>query len=60
MKQRVTVLSFTTRLVIRISHDEEEAPRSLRPSINSMSRSLVHFIGGLKEKERFMSKIYVK
>lgn len=55
VKKRVTGLSFTTGLVIRISHDEEEAPRSLKPSINSMSPSLVHFIGGLMG-----GKIYVK
>lgn len=52
VKKRVTGLSFTTGLVIRISHDED--PRSLKPSINSMSPSLVHFIGYMKRK-RFMS-----
>lgn len=56
VKKRVTGLSFTTGLVIRISHDEEEAPRSLKPSINSMSPSLAHFIGVLKKGK----KIYVK
>lgn len=52
VKKRVTGLSFTSGLVIRISHDED--PRSLKPSINSMSPSLVHFIGCMKGK-RFMS-----
>lgn len=53
VKKRVTGLSFTTGLVIRISHDEEEAPRSLKPSINSVSPSLAHF--RVQKK-----KIYVK
>lgn len=48
VKKGVTALSFTSRLVIRISHDEEEASRSLQTSINSMSPSLVHFIGIFK------------
>lgn len=52
VKKQVTGLSFTSGLVIRISHDED--PRSLKPSINSMSPSLVHFIGCMKGK-RFMS-----
>lgn len=55
VKKRVTGLSFTTGLVIRISHDED--PRSLKPSINSMSPSLVHFIGYMKGK-RFMSNSF--
>lgn len=51
VKKRVTGLSFTTGLVSRISHDEEVAQRSLKPSINSMSPSLVQFIGVLKGKK---------
>lgn len=49
-------LSFTTGLVIRISHEEEETPYSLKLPYLLTPPSWVHFTGGLKGN-RFMSKI---
>lgn len=57
VKKRVTGLSFTTGLVIRISHNEEEAPRSPKPSINSVSPGWVRFIGGSKGKQIYVTDL---